>query len=84
MNGQDAGVTPADVALADLRGGKVRLSKRGYRAADVRASSSQVESGVVLMKLVPEPTGISVALYRQLSVRGVGWQPEDFVGIHAP
>jgi len=62
VNGQDAGVTPADVALADLRGGKVRLSKRGYRAADVRASSSQVESGVVLMKLVPEPTGISIAL----------------------
>jgi serine/threonine-protein kinase len=63
VNGQDTGgVTPADVALADLRGGKVRLSKRGYRAADVRPSASQVESGVVLMKLVPEPTGISVAV----------------------
>jgi predicted Ser/Thr protein kinase len=61
VNGQDAGVTPADVALEDLRGGKVRLSKRGYRAADVRPSASQVESGVVLMKLVPEPTGIAVA-----------------------
>jgi hypothetical protein len=62
VNGQDAGVTPADVALADLRGGRVRLSKRGYLAADVRASVSQVESGVVLMKLVPEPTGINVAV----------------------
>ena len=62
VNGQDTGVTPADVSLADLRGGKVRLSKRGYRAADVRASASQVESGVVLMKLAPEPTGISVAV----------------------
>ncbi len=62
VNGQDTGVTPADVALADVRGGKVRLSKRGYRAADVRASASQVESGVVLMKLVAEPTGISVAV----------------------
>ena len=62
VNGQDAGVTPADVSLADLRGGKVRLSKRGYRAADVRASASQVESGVVLMRLAPEPTGISVAV----------------------
>jgi Protein kinase domain/PEGA domain len=62
VNGQEAGVTPADVALADLRGGKVRLSKRGYRATDVRASASQVQSGVVLMKLDPEPTGISVAV----------------------
>ncbi len=62
VNGQDAGVTPADVALEDLRGGKVRLSKRGYRAADVRPSASQIESGVVLMKLVPEPTGIAVAV----------------------
>jgi Protein kinase domain/PEGA domain len=62
VNGQEAGVTPADVALADLRGGKVRLSKRGYRATDVRASATQVESGVVLMKLDPEPTGISVAV----------------------
>jgi hypothetical protein len=62
VNGQEAGVTPADVALADLRGGKVRLSKRGFRATDVRASASQVQSGVVLMKLDPEPTGISVAV----------------------
>jgi Protein kinase domain/PEGA domain len=62
VDGEEAGVTPADVALADLRGGKVRLSKRGYRSADVRPSASQVESGVVLMKLVAEPTGISVAV----------------------
>jgi hypothetical protein len=62
VDGQEAGVTPADVALADVRGGKVRLSKRGYRATDVRASASQVQSGVVLMKLDPEPTGISLAV----------------------
>jgi hypothetical protein len=62
VNGQEAGVTPADVALADVRGGKVRLSKRGYRATDVRPSASQVQSGVLLMKLDPEPTGISVAI----------------------
>jgi hypothetical protein len=62
VNGQDAGVTPADVALADVRAGNVRLSKRGYHATDVRASASQMQSGVVLMKLDPEPTGITVAV----------------------
>jgi Protein kinase domain/PEGA domain len=62
VNGQDAGVTPADVAPADVRAGNVRLSKRGYRATDVRASASQMQSGVVLMKLDPEPTGITVAV----------------------
>jgi hypothetical protein len=62
VNGLDAGVTPADVAMADVRGGRVRLSKRGFRGADVRATASQMESGVVLTTLDPEPVGINVAV----------------------
>ena len=60
INGNESGVTPADIALDDLKGGRVRLSKRGYRASDVKASASQLDSGVVLVKLENEPTGISV------------------------
>ena len=60
--GQDAGLTPADVSLADLRDGRVRLAKRGYKALDVRPSASQVSDGVVLVKLEVEPTGIAVQL----------------------
>jgi hypothetical protein len=60
VDGQESGVTPADVPLADLRGGKVRLAKRGYRATDVKASDAQVKDGVVLIKMQAEPTGISV------------------------
>ena len=60
INGNESGVTPADIALDDLKGGRVRLSKRGYRASDVKASASQLDSGVVLVKLENEPTGIAV------------------------
>src|SRR6476646_8770983 len=60
INGNESGVTPADIALADIRGGHVRLSKRGYRASDVKASASQIDSGVVLVKLESEPTGIAL------------------------
>ncbi len=62
VNGKEAGVTPADVAMADVRGGRVRLSKSGFRGTDVRATASQMESGVVLTKLDPEPLGINVAV----------------------
>jgi len=60
INGNESGVTPADIALADIKGGRVRLSKRGYRASDVKASASQIDSGVVLVKLESEPTGIAL------------------------
>jgi len=60
IGGNESGVTPADIALDDLKGGRVRLSKRGYRASDVKATSSQIDSGVVLVKLESEPTGIAL------------------------
>ena len=60
VGGEESGVTPADIALDDLQSGRVRLSKRGYRAQDVRPTSSQIEQGVVLVKLENEPTGITV------------------------
>ena len=60
INGNESGVTPADIALADLKGARVRLSKRGYRASDVKATASQIDSGVVLVKLESEPAGIAL------------------------
>jgi len=60
IGGRDSGVTPADIALNDVRDGKVRVSKRGFRSMEVRAS--QVQNGVALVKLDAEPTGISVEL----------------------
>jgi eukaryotic-like serine/threonine-protein kinase len=60
VGGKETGVTPIDVALNDLRDGKVRVSKRGFRPTEVRAS--QVQNGVALVKLDAEPTGISVEL----------------------
>jgi predicted Ser/Thr protein kinase len=61
VDGREAGVTPADVPIGDLRRGHVRLNKRGFKAADVHASVSQMASGVVLVKLEAEPTGITVS-----------------------
>ena len=60
INGNESGVTPADIALDDIKGGRVRVSKRGYRASDVKATASQLDSGVVLVKLENEPTGIAL------------------------
>jgi hypothetical protein len=60
IGGKEVGVTPADVALDDVRDGKVRVNKRGFRSMEVRAS--QVQNGVALVKLDAEPTGISVEL----------------------
>jgi hypothetical protein len=62
VNGEAAGTTPADVSLADLRDGRVRLNKPGFRAKDVRPTASQMQSGVVLVNLDAEPTGIQVAI----------------------
>jgi eukaryotic-like serine/threonine-protein kinase len=60
INGNESGVTPADVPLGEIKSGRVRLSKRGYRGTDVKATSSQLDSGVVLVKLDSEPNGITV------------------------
>ena len=67
INGKESGVTPADIALDDVTGGRVRVSKRGYRASDVKAAASQVESGVVLVKLEPSRRASRVKVSRQLS-----------------
>ncbi len=60
IGGKEAGVTPADIALNDVRDGKVRVSKRGFRSMEVRAS--QVQNGVAFVRLDAEPTGIGVEL----------------------
>ena len=58
--GRDSGQTPADVPLDDIRAGRVRVSLRGYRAAAVSATQSQVDAGVVLVTLEAAPTGVDV------------------------
>jgi len=60
VGGKDSGVTPADIALNDVRDGKVRVSKRGFRSMEVRASL--VQNGVAFVKLDAEPMGIGVDL----------------------
>jgi hypothetical protein len=60
VGGNEVGVTPGDVPLADVKSGRVRLSKRGFRGMEVR--SSQVQNGVALVKLDAEPVGIGVSV----------------------
>jgi eukaryotic-like serine/threonine-protein kinase len=60
VGGNEVGVTPGDVPLADVKGGRVRLAKRGFRGMEVR--SSQVQNGVALVKLDAEPVGIGVSV----------------------
>ena len=62
VSGRDAGVTPADVPLEDIRSGRVRVSMHGYRGAAVTASASQIDAGVVLVTLETAPTGVDVRL----------------------
>ena len=62
VSGRDAGVTPADVALDDIRSGRVRVAMRGYRGAAVTASASQIDAGVVLVTLESAPSGVEVQL----------------------
>jgi hypothetical protein len=50
-------MTPADVAVSDLRGAKVQLSKSGFRPHLVRAGETQIRSGVVQVRLDAAGTG---------------------------
>ncbi len=57
INGNPTGlVTPADIAVSDLNGAKVQLSKSGFRPHLVRAGETQIRSGVVQVRL--DSTGI--------------------------
>jgi len=63
INGNPTGlVTPADVAVSDLQTMRVRLAKTGFRPAEVKAAETQISSGVVQVRLEPEPAGIAVSL----------------------
>ena len=60
IGGREVGLTPADVAIDEIRSGRVRVALRGYRGAAVTAAPSQIEAGVVLVTLEAAPTGIDV------------------------
>ena len=60
VGGREVGVTPADVAIDEIRAGRVRVALRGYRAAGVTAAPSQIDAGVVLITLEAAPSGIDV------------------------
>jgi len=63
IDGRDVGlVTPVNVAVADITGAHVRVSKSGYRSADVRAAETQIKNGVVLVKLDAAATSIAVTV----------------------
>jgi len=60
VGGREVGVTPADVAIDEIRAGRVRVALRGYRGAAVSAAPSQIDAGVVLVTLEAAPSGIDV------------------------
>ena len=60
IGGREVGLTPADIAIDEIRSGRVRVALRGYRGAAVTAAPSQIEAGVVLVTLEAAPTGIDV------------------------
>ena len=60
IGGREVGLTPADVAIDEIRSGRVRVALRGYRGAAVTAAPSQIEAGVVLVTLEAAPAGIDV------------------------
>ena len=63
IDGADTGkVTPADVPLTDVTGARVQLTKEGYKAATVRAVEAEIREGVVLARLEPAPSGMTVTL----------------------
>jgi hypothetical protein len=63
IDGHDIGmVTPADIAVSDLAANRVRVGKRGYRTVEVRAADTQLQSGVVLVKLDPAVTSSTLVL----------------------
>jgi hypothetical protein len=52
INGNPTGlVTPADIAVSDLKAAHVQLSKTGFRPHIVRAGETQIRSGVVQVRL---------------------------------
>jgi eukaryotic-like serine/threonine-protein kinase len=58
INGNPTGLmTPADIAVSDLKGAKVQLSKSGFRPHLVRAGETQIRSGVVQVRLDAAGTG---------------------------
>ena len=90
INGNPTGlITPAEIAVSDLKGAKVQLSKSGFRPHLVRAGETQIRSGVVQVRLDAGGHGrASAALAsrsavragrpvrhaeRQLSLRGGRW-----------
>ncbi len=60
VGGREVGLTPADVAIEEIRAGRVRVAMRGYRGAAVTAAPSQIDAGVTLVTLEAAPTGIDV------------------------
>jgi serine/threonine protein kinase len=58
INGNPTGlVTPAQIAVNDLKGATVQLSKSGFRLHVVRAGETQIRSGVVQVRLDPVGSG---------------------------
>ncbi len=63
IDGRDVGlVTPVDVAIADITGSRVRVTKAGYKPADVRAAQTQIKNGMVLVRLDAAATSIAVTV----------------------
>ena len=61
INGNPTGlITPAEIAVSDLKGAKVQLSKSGFRPHVVRAGETQIRSGVVQVRLEAGGTGAPV------------------------
>jgi eukaryotic-like serine/threonine-protein kinase len=60
VGGREVGLTPHDIAIDEIRSGRVRVSLRGYRGVAVTAAPSQIDAGVVLVTLEAAPTGIDV------------------------
>ena len=60
VSGREIGTTPANVALEDIRSGRVRVSMRGYRGTAVTATPAEIEAGVVLLTLEAAPSAQDV------------------------
>jgi serine/threonine-protein kinase len=60
VSGREVGTTPRNVALEDIRSGRVRVSMRGYRGAAVTATPAEIEAGVVLLTLEAAPSAQDV------------------------
>jgi hypothetical protein len=60
--GNEIGVTPVAVAASDVVANRVRVSKRGFRAVDVRAGDTQLRSGTLGVRLEAVATSIAVSV----------------------